>query len=66
MDKAIKTFLTLVIISVLPSLGLSFLYSKGDDVTILTAANFEKTVVTSEGVSMVEFYAPCKVFCCSQ
>jgi len=59
----VKFSLILALVAALNPLGLGFLYTEGDDVAILTSANFEKAVVLSEGVSMVEFYAPCKFSC---
>ena len=50
--------LTVAALALLPLVCLGSLYSKGDDVVILTAANYDKAIVHADGVSMVEFYAP--------
>lgn len=47
-----------VALALLPLACLGSLYSKGDDVVILTAASYDKAIVHADGVSMVEFYAP--------
>jgi hypothetical protein len=36
------------------------LYSEHDAVTQLTASTFEDAILNFEGISIVEFYAPCE------
>ena len=40
------------------------MYSAGDNVVQLTSANFDKLVIQSDDVWVVEFYANCKSFTC--
>ena len=58
MRSQILRLLTVAALALLPLACLGSLYSKGDDVVILTAANYDKAIVHADGVSMVEFYAP--------
>ena len=43
--------------------GVSALYDSSDDVVELTGGNFNRLVVNSEDIWLVEFYAPWYVHC---
>lgn len=48
----------LVVVVILASTAANALYSSGDEVIELTAANFNSKVIQSSDVWLVEFYAP--------
>jgi thioredoxin-like negative regulator of GroEL len=48
----------LVVVVILASTAANALYSSGDEVIELTAANFNSKVIQSSDLWLVEFYAP--------
>lgn len=44
--------------------GVSAMYSSGDGVVDLTASNFDREVINSDALWIIEFYAPWYLFIC--
>lgn len=56
-DKKIILYLTFSVL-LLPLVGVNCMYDSSDDVVELTDSNFDRQVVNSDGIWVVEFFAP--------